>query len=237
MLTNEVNYSCNKSKKIRKKATIDDGMNPELVKGARFDGFLEIPFIENDLSIAIPKRLIPFSQRSKYQEGDAICFYEHDVRFSNILVNPTKYLDELKGKIIISPDCSLYRNAPLVVQMANVYKSRALGFYFQRNGVKVIPNIRWGGKWTSTSEVLPEKIAFLGVEKGTLISIGTYGCIQGKDNKQVFADGLSEALKTIEPKAVLVYGPMPESVLNKFKNKVNFFHYPNWISYCKGGKN
>ena len=237
MTIKNINSSCAKTTKIKKKATIDDGMNPELVSGARFDGFLEIPFIENDANIAIPKRLVPFSQRLKYREGDAICFYEHDVKFSDILVNPEKYLEELKGKTVISPDFSLYINAPLAVQVANVYKNRAIGSYFQRNGVKVIPNIRWGGRWTFTKDVLPEKVAFLGIDKGTMISIGTYGCIQGKDNKHIFAEGLSAAIKTIEPKAILVYGSMPESVFNQFVNKTIFIHYRDWISYCKGGNN
>lgn len=83
-------------------------------------------FIENDVGITIPKRLVPFSQRSKYHDGDAICFYEHDVKFSDVLIEPDKYLEELKGKTIVSPDCSLYRNAPLAVQVANIYKSRAI---------------------------------------------------------------------------------------------------------------
>lgn len=194
-------------------------------------------FIENDVGITIPKRLVPFSQRSKYHDGNAICFYEHDVKFSDVLIEPDKYLEELKGKTIVSPDCSLYRNAPLAVQVANIYKSRAIGSYFQRNGIKVIPNIRWGGSWTFTTTVLPERVSFLGVDKGSMISIGTYGCIQGKDNKQVFTEGLSEAIKAIEPKVILVYGPMPDLVFNQFKNKVRFVHYPDWISYCKGGNN
>ncbi len=236
MLDKNVNLSTRKTKVVRRKATIDDGMNPELVNGAKFNGLFEIPFIEDDSSIAVPKRLVPFTQRTRCCDEDAICFYEHDVRFSDILINPQKYLEELRGKTIVSPDCSLYRNAPLAVQIANIYKSRAIGSYFQRNGVKVIPNVRWGNYLTFTKEFLPEEVAFLGVYKGTMISIGTYGCFKGNDNKRVFADGLSEALKVIEPKAVLVYGPMPDSIFNSFKDRTKFVHYPDWISYCKGGE-
>ncbi len=219
----------------RRKVVIDDGMNPELVYGAKFDGNLEIPFIEKDDSIQIPKRLVPLSHILNYEDGDAICFYEHDIKFSSVLINPQKYLDALRGKTIISPDCSLYRNAPLSVQIANVYKSRALGSYFQRNGAKVIPNVRWGGRWTFTTEILPEEVAFLGIEQGSLVSIGTYGCCKGKDNQDVFIDGIENMLEKIKPKAVLVYGAMPPSIFSRFEGKTEFIHYPDWISYCKGG--
>ena len=67
--------------------------------------------------------------------------------------------------ILISPDCSLYRDAPLAVQITNVYRNRALGSYCQRKGVYVIPLIRWGNSLTYTTKVLPEKVAFLGAEK------------------------------------------------------------------------
>ncbi len=171
------------NKTHRRKAVIDDGMNPELVYGARFDGNLEIPFIEMDDNIQIPKRLVPLSRISDYEDGDAVCFYEHDIKFSDILINPQKYLDAFKGKTIISPDCSLYRNAPLAVQIANVYKSRALGSYFQRNGVQVIPNVRWGGKWTFTNEILPEQVAFLGIEHGSMVSIAPTDAAKDKTIK------------------------------------------------------
>lgn len=221
----------------RRKAIIDDGMNPELVYGARFDGNLEIPFIETDDSIQIPKRLVPLSHISDYEDGDAVCFYEHDINFSNVLINPEKYVDVFKGKTIISPDCSLYRNAPLVVQIANVYKNRALGSYFQRNGVKVIPNVRWGGKWTFTNEILPEQVAFSGIERGSMVSIGTYGCCKGQGNQKIFIEGMRNMLEKIKPKVVLVYGAMPPSIFSRFEAEVEFVHYPDWISYCKGGQN
>mgnify|MGYP004502288109 CR=1 FL=1 len=36
--------------KKKRKATIDDGMNPELVKGADFDGYLGIPMIKKPVN-------------------------------------------------------------------------------------------------------------------------------------------------------------------------------------------
>ena len=49
----------------KRKAIIDNGCNPELVAGARFDGIFEIPIIEKPKKIIIPDAIVPFSERNK----------------------------------------------------------------------------------------------------------------------------------------------------------------------------
>ena len=53
--------------------------------------------------------------------------------------------------------------------------NRAVGCYLQSHGVYVIPNVRWGDERSYTTVELPEKFAFLGVPKNSIVSIGTYG--------------------------------------------------------------
>lgn len=188
-----------------RKAIIDDGMNPELVLGADFDGCLGIPIIKRPEQLIIPTGIAPFSARNRAElQTDAIGFYELDNEFAEVLISPEKYVDEFckhllitpeKIHPILSPDCSLYRNAPLAVQIANVYRNRAIGSYYQRHGAYVIPQIRWGNELTYTTKVLPEPVAFLGAEKHSIIAIGTYGCFRTKDDKYHFEAGLSVCLK------------------------------------------
>lgn len=52
--------------KKKRKATIDDGMNPELVKGADFDGYLGIPMIKN-LSSSLFLPILCLSQKENGQ--------------------------------------------------------------------------------------------------------------------------------------------------------------------------
>lgn len=40
-------------------------------------------------------------------------------------------------------DYSLYRDMPLSMQIWNVFRSRALGYYMQSNVVKVVPKVRF----------------------------------------------------------------------------------------------
>ena len=108
--------------------------------------------------------------------------------------------------------------------------NRAIGHYLQEKGLYVIPNVRWGDERTFTTDVLPEKVAFLGIPKRRIVSIGTYGCIKSRVNKQYFIEGLSAMLDELSPEVVLVYGGMPESIFGQFKGRTDFVNYPDWIS-------
>jgi hypothetical protein len=214
---------------------IDDGYHPELVEQALFDGTLEIPRITAPKKICIPKSLTPFSKRKYADSFDtAICEYEHDVHFAD-LIYATESLSEdiLRYSAFITPDCSLYRDMPLCLQIANVYFNRAVGVYFQAKGMYVITNIRWGDERSYTTCELPEKIAFLGAPKKSIVSVGTYGCIRGEENRYHFKAGLEAMLQELEPQVVLVYGPMPEEIFGDYKGVTRFVGYEDWISRKK----
>ena len=213
------------------KTKIDDGFNPELVETAFFDGELEIPIVK-DTNPPLPTKVIPFSQRNKSTNYDEyIVFYENDLEFGDVLVNPDAYIEEFKKfKGIISLDNSVYIDSPLTVQIGNVYKSRALAHYFQEHDINVIPNCRWGDERSYTTSVLPEKFAFLGIPKHSIVAIGTYGCNQGKEEKHYLRDGLRVMLDEIEPRCVIVYGSMPAVVFEEFKEKTKFIQFDDWTT-------
>lgn len=220
------------------KAAIDDGFQPELVKNARFEGIFEIPVIDKPKKMFIPDGITPFSRRNEVPtENEAIGFFEMDPMFADVLRNPQAYIEELKKfPVVISPDCSLYRDAPLAVQIANVYKKNAITHYWQSMGVGMTPLVRWGSRDTYTTDVLPEPIAFAGIPHNSIIVISTYGCIKSKDDKYHFAAGLEACLQTLTPKIVLVHGAMPEKVFGPYLKYAKFHNYPDWITRKKGGK-
>ena len=134
-----------------------------------------------------------------------------------------------------SPDCSLYRDAPLAVQITNVYRNRAIGGFYQRQGLYVIPQIRWGNEYTYTTKIFPERVAFSGVRRNSIVCIGTYGCIRRREDKYYFESGLEAMLETLDPEIVLVYGPMPDSIFAKFSGYTAFVQYPDWTTFQHGG--
>lgn len=221
----------------KRKAIMDDGMNPELVAGARFDGILEIPIIERPDELIIPATIVPYSERDKVASCDAaLGFHEMDVQFADVLIHPEAYVEDFcRFGAFISPDCSLYRDAPLAVQIANVYRNRAIGGYYQRRGQYVIPQIRWGDERTYTTKKLPEKVAFLGATKHSIVAIGTYGCIRHWDDKYHFQAGLEAMLETLEPTIVLVYGAMHDAIFGQYLHLAKFVQYNDWITEQHGG--
>lgn len=214
------------------KNIVDDGFRADLVERALFDGALEIPTIHKPEHIMIPGGMIPFSERAKSSDyKEFIVFYEHDVKFRDILTATDKYLDDLRRYPgVVSPDCSLYRDMPLCLQIANIYMNRAVGHYLQEQGLYVVPNIRWGDERTYTTCALPEKVAFLGAEKHGIVSVGTYGCISGKENKYHFRAGLEAMLEELEPEIVLVYGRTPKAIFGGLTSSATFVSFPDWIT-------
>lgn len=221
-----------------RKFLIDDGFRPELVESARFDGFSEIPIVEKPTDIVIPEGLVPFSNRKRdLEHKNFVCFYEHDVRFRDCIVNPEKYVEELRQfPGIVSPDCSLYIDMPLCLQVNNAYLNRGIGRFFQSQGLYVIPNVCWGDERTYTTVEMNEKVAFLGAPKHSIVSVGTYGCVKNGEDKRYFREGLIAMLDELEPEVVLVYGAMPKQIFSGLESRTRFVKYPDWISYKKGGK-
>lgn len=214
---------------------VDEGFRVSLVETAFFDGKFEIPHIDSPNDIIIPTGMVPFSLRGRSKDKkDFVCFYEHDIKFREILTNTDKYIDELKQYPgIITPDCSLYIDAPLCVQIAGIYLNRAVGYYLSKCGIYVIPNIRWGDERTYLPNHLGERVAFQGVDKHSIVSVGTYGQIKSKESKKVFREGLIEMLKVLEPKVVLVYGAMPDIIFGDLKEKAKFVQYTDWMTRMK----
>ena len=58
-------------------------------------------------------------------------------------------------------------------EIANTYMNRAIGQYLQQQGIYVIPNVRWCDERSYTTCELIEKFAFFGLQKHSIVSIGT----------------------------------------------------------------
>ena len=176
-----------------------------LVKDAEFAGWLEMPCIqpENEL----PSRLIEFSKAIASKDYDQwVHFYEDDVSFERVWNQPNRYLPILKRyRGVISPDFSLYRDMPLVMQQWNTYRNRALGHWLQSNNVPVIPNVRF-----ADSRTYP--FCCDGVPKNSVIAVGTHGCLQLKREREYFRQGLNYIVQKLQPTAIVVYGTAPTAI-------------------------
>lgn len=205
-----------------KKTILDDGFQAYLTEGATLVGDAGIPMLLDLKNTQIPKGLVPFNKIGiEKNKNKYVHFYIHDYQFSQVLTSTKKYVDKLKEfDGVITPDCSMLINQAQCLQETNTYFNRAIGFFLQKQGIPVIPNIRW-------SDEASFKYCFLGVPKHIIVSISTHGCIRSKKQKEIFKLGLSEMLSQIEPSSVIVHGYMPDCVFSDFSNSTEFYRFPS----------
>ena len=220
-----------------------DNFHAFMVKGAEFDGYYDIPFIPQNFNLDI-NMLLPYDKTYKhiYEPGEVVHFYLDDQKFDgskgiwNGLSNNENYkrgfdLSRLDGATaVISPDFSLYLDMPRVMQIWNVYRSRAVGYYLTTLGYNVIPNVRW------TDEESYD-FAFDGLFEGQVVAVGTLGCSKTKVDKVLLVNGFVEMIKRIKPKKVLIYGPICDElkyILEKYD--ISVLQFDSEISAFYGGK-
>ena len=217
-----------------KNTKYDDDFQSYLVEGATFSGACGIPNLLDLNNASVPKRLVPFDKcrLDKAKEG-YVHFYIHDNRYGAILVATKRMiplLQQFDG--VISPDPSILINQSRCLQQANVYLNRAVGYYLQIKGIPVIPNVRWGDESTYD-------FCFLGIPRGSLISVGTHGCMKNSVLKRAFAKGLPVMLEALNPRKIIVYGTMPDEIFSPYKNYFEFVRFPSEIEIihkAEGGK-
>lgn len=224
MLEEKSNESTQVAGTIIDKYTRYDVFRSYLVENATYVGEDEIPIIKSSSKI-IPNKVITFSKAMSTKDYNQwVVFYEMDYKFERIWNHPKKYLEILKRfNGVISPDFSLYRNMPLVMQKWSTYKGRALANYWTSNGIEVIPNVRF-------SDERSYSFCFNGIEKNSIIAIGTHGCIKKKDDKEYFKKGLRKLVKELQPKTIIVYGKAPNDIFEEYKNIIQIINFESDFS-------
>ena len=207
------------TKQNGKRKSCKDVYNAFLVALAFFVGFFEFPAINPCYDI--PNKLILFSKCICAKDHDCwVHFYEDDYLFERLWRNPKKYLHILQQyNGVILPDWSLYRDMPLIMQLWNIYRSRAIGAWLQVNGVKVIPNLRYGDQRTY-------KVCTDGLPKHSVIAVGTHGTLKIIEDRDIFVKGLEVVVKRLQPVAIVVYGSCPDSIFQKYRDMgIKVYHF------------
>ena len=204
----------------KRKTIFDDGFQAYLTEGAVLVGDCGIPMLMDLKNTQIPNDVVPFSKiNTNKNKRKYVHFYQHDKEFSTVLTATKRYIDRLKlYDGMITPDCTMMIGQSPCFQQANTYMNRAVGFFMQKNGIPVIPNIRW-------SDESSFDYCFLGVPRGSIVAVSTHGCIQTTEEKQMFKIGMYAMLNEIEPQAVLVHGFMPDAIFGDFKDNFPFYRY------------
>lgn len=196
-----------------------DNFHAFMVVDAEFDGYYDIPFIPQGFNLDV-KKLIAYDKTYKhiYEPGEVVHFYLDDQKFdgpkgiwsglsSNEAYKRGFDLSRFDGATaIITPDFSLYLDMPRVMQIWNIYRSRAVGYYLTKLGYNVIPNVRW-------TDAESYSYAFAGLHQGQTVAVGTLGCSKTNADKVLLINGFIEMISRIKPKTVIIYGPICKELM------------------------
>ena len=152
----------------------------------------------------IPEDMIAFSDACIHGcKGKWVHFFEEDDKFQRLWTDPHKYLDLLRqADGIVEPDFSMFIDDPMPLQIYNLYRSRALGFWISTQGIKVMPNAGWAA---------PETFNWVwdGIPQHSTVAISTCGKMKD-EAKELYLMGLEYMVKVLEPKNIVCVGkPIP----------------------------
>lgn len=191
-----------------------DIWNADMCRGARFTRN-DIPICPTT-AMSAPVAIVMWDEakhihKQRISKGDIdyhhnafVGFYLDDYKFDG----PTGIWNDKESALAIirhfdgaiTPDFSTYQDFPEPIKLYNTYRMRAFGYWLGTKGVGVINNVRWG-----TDETW--RYCWDGIEPNSIVAIGTVG---GSPRKLVdrrrFEEGLSEMVRVIRPRTIIVYG-------------------------------
>lgn len=150
-------------------------------------------------------------------DSAGIHFFIDDYQFERIWRSPQRYMELMKRfPCVLSPDFSLYTDMPMAMKIWNVYRSRTLGAYWQRNGLNVVPTLQWADPSTFD-------FCFNGIEKGGMVAVSTLGSAKERLSRQFWMAGMREAIWQVRPQTIMLYG----SPIDFDFGDINIIQYEN----------
>lgn len=140
-------------------------------------------------------------------ESKVCHFYLDDYQFERVWREPETYVEILKKfNAVIGADFSIYSNLPLPQQIYNNWRNKVLMAYWQKKGIKVIPNVQW-------SDEKSFDFSFDGYSPGGTVAISSTGC-QFKEAKENFIKGYNKMCEEIKPDEIICIGKVPTELEN-----------------------
>ena len=174
-------------------------LNLEILTGKGY-GTYGLPTLESGYATP-PTRMLPFNKAKTATDTNAgVHFFIDDYQFERVWRSPRRYAELLRPfQCVLSPDFSLYADMPLAMKVWNVYRSRAIGAYWQAQGLNVVPTLQW-------AEPRTFDFCFAGIEPGGMVAVSTLGSAKGRLSRQMWTAGMKEAVRQLQPKTLLLYG-------------------------------
>ena len=198
--------------------TANDMMRERLIYGAELVGEYDFPTIYPINADLRKIMAVPFNLAKKERNPKkAVChFFIDDQKFERIWSHPEQYLEILRNfRYVCSPDFSSYDSMPKAMQIWQTYRSRAMGYWFEMNGISVIPTVGWGDRETYSW-------CFDGLPLHSTLAVSTNGCFS-QEGRKCYQEGFHEMCKRLDPVKILVIGKeIP------VEDKVDIYYLPSF---------
>lgn len=149
----------------------------------------------------VPQRLVGFNEaRAEKSHVGTVHYYLNDTLFECVWNNPPKYVPLLQQyESVIGPDFSQYIDMSWDERMFNNYRNWCLTYYWQSNGISVIPNVSW-----STPDTY--ELCFQWIPKQSVIAIGSLGILRSSTSRYLWLNGYREIEEQLHPSLIIRYG-------------------------------
>lgn len=224
----------------RPRAGSKDLWNASYLEGTLYTEGNDIP-ICSQCTGTIPNGLIAYDDAKmlhkklikkdrNYHIDKYVHFYIDDQKFDGNRSSIWRQVDKLIDLLchysgVISPDLSTFADFPDALKRYNIYRMRAFDVIFQKHGIPVIHNVRWG-----TSETW--SYCFDGIPMKGIISIGVVASgINKIANRQYFKDGLMKAIEFLKPHTIIIYGSDNYDLFDELREYgINIIAFPSKTS-------
>lgn len=199
--------------KIKVQKGFRDVFNLFMINPDDLHGDLQMPKIKK-YNGPIPKKLIDFTKHPSNPNEYFCHHFLYDYLFdtrdglwrgreegSPFFQRKLNHLKQFEG--VISPDYSVYEDMPFVMQLWNIFRGKVVCNWLRSQGINCIYNVRWGDERTYDA-------VFDGVEKGSIVAVGSHGSIKNALKRDNFQSGFEEMINRIKPAKVVVYGIVTE---------------------------
>jgi hypothetical protein len=180
-----------------------DTMKENLILGAELVGKYDFPKLKP--VNYIPGDVVPFSRATmeKNCQKKWIHFFVDDDKFERVFAQPDRYLKILELFAgVITPDFSSYLDMPMAMQIYNRYRNRALAYYYQSQGLRIIPTVGW-------SDEASYDWCFAGLPECSTLAVSTNGCFH-EEGKKYYIAGMIEMERRLKPTKIICVGrPIP----------------------------
>ncbi|MCM1224562.1 MAG: DUF4417 domain-containing protein, partial [Lachnospiraceae bacterium] len=181
--------------------TQNDVLRERFIAGSNLVGKFGFPKLEPINADVTGLTPVPFHMANKEKnprQAVLHCFTE-DYRFEGLWKEPLKSIDTLLNFKYVCPcDFSVYSNMPLVLQIYNVYRDRAIHHFLTCCGVKCIPVVVW-------SDERSFDWCFDGLPQNSTLAVSTNGCHTIRA-REYYKHGFAEMCKWLNPNRVIVVG-------------------------------